>query len=37
MKDKINTHVANYEDKKTMKDFHDNLQRVEYDDASRNI
>ena len=37
MKEKINDHVSKFEDKKNMKDYHDNLQRVEYEDASRNI
>ena len=37
MKEKINDHVSKFEDKKNMKDFHEKLQRAEYEDASRNI
>ena len=37
MKEKINDHVSKFEDKKNMKDYHEKLQRAEYEDATRNI
>jgi hypothetical protein len=37
VKEKINEHVAKYDDKMKITEFHNRLQRVEFEDASRNI